>query len=258
MRNQISLLVVFALLSFVGNITQAQDVSSHNSKPDQQSVAPEQRLAMSPEEKIVRATYEKLTKLNRAGQLVEKRSDHQSFEDNVLKFELSNFQVGPIRDILNRRHSEIKTGGSGEVISLARRRTTHNNGPEHVSFSAQWTAGQYGSAYDPQWTIGDLFGFEPEQYYDVIQYALYDVKVTFQGKARTYRSLALFHYPADPLDGLRPTFWDSVVGITGSLTDVWNEKRPPVQPVKVDPTESNPMEGIRKESGRVKGGPMAS
>ena len=106
--------------------------------------------------------------------------------------------------------------------------TTLNNGPEHVAYKAEWTTGQYASLYDPHWTIGDLLGLEPDRYHDVGRYAVYDVLVSFKGKTRGYRALALFHKTQGPGEHFRPSFWDSVAGSGGTLTDVWKEKRPPV------------------------------
>ena len=129
---------------------------------------------------------------------------------------------------MGARESEIKTGFQGDVIEVTRSVNTLNNGPEFVAYTAQWTKGEYASVYDRNWTIADLFGFEPGLYYDIGEYALYDVIVSFKGKTRTYRALALFHNPYGSVKNLKPSFWDTVVGSGGSLTEVWNEKRPAV------------------------------
>ncbi|HEY0098266.1 MAG TPA: hypothetical protein VGB76_04855, partial [Pyrinomonadaceae bacterium] len=136
--------------------------------------------AMSPEEKVVRAAYEKLTLLNKAARLSKNQAVKSSVDDvQALVFELSNFRIGPIRDIWGALHSKIKTDGSGDVIRLGRSVRRLNKGPEHVAYEAQWTTGQYASIYDRQWTIGDLLSYEPDKYYDVGEYALYDVTVSF-------------------------------------------------------------------------------
>jgi len=183
----------------------------------------------SPEEKMVRAAYEKLTLLSKAALLLEGRiRDESAAEPQFLKFELGNFRVGAIQEILNSRHSEIITGASGDTIDLIHSVTQLNKEEEHVAYEARWTTGQYASIYDPQWTIGDLLGYEANKFYDVGEYALYDVTVSFKGKTRTYRALALFHNPYGSVENLKPSFWDAVVGSGGSLTQAWNEKRLPV------------------------------
>jgi len=178
------------------------------------------------EEQTVRAAYEKLTKLNRASL----KSNGAPDEESVLRFELSNFKVGPIQEILSSRESDLVTGTSGEIVSLTRSISRLNKNDEHVAFIAEWTTGRYASIYDPQWTVGDILGFYATQYFDVGEYASYDVKVFFQGKTRAYRALALFHNPYKAVGPLNPTFWDSGVGVGNVLTDVWNEKRPPAEP----------------------------
>jgi hypothetical protein len=108
--------------------------------------------------------------------------------------------------------------------------TRLNKQDERMSYQAEWTSAPYASIYDPQWTVSDLFGFYTTQYYDVGEYALYDVKVFFQGKSKAYRALALFHNPYKSQQQLKPSFWDNVVGMGDVLTDLWNEKRPALDP----------------------------
>jgi hypothetical protein len=191
--------------------------------------AQKNKSATSPEEKMVRAAYEKLTLLSKAALLLgDHNRDGSTAEPQFLKFELGNFRVGAIQEILNSRHSEIITGASGDTIDLIHSVTQLNKEEEHVAYEARWTTGQYASIYDPQWTIGDLLGYEANKFYDVGEYALYDVTVSFKGKTRTYRALALFHNPYGSVENLKPSFWDAVVGSGGSLTQAWNEKRLPV------------------------------
>ncbi len=186
-------------------------------------------IVMSPEEKVVRGVYEKLTMLSKAAPSSDGgRPDVDSSDDKFLKFELSNFRIGPIGEIMGALHSEIITGATGEIIMLTQSVTQLNKGQEHVSYKAEWSHGQYASMYDPHWTMADLLGAEPNRYYDVGKYALYDVTVSFKGKSRAYRALALFHNQNGSVEDLKPSFWDSVVGMGGALTEVWKEKRPPV------------------------------
>jgi hypothetical protein len=184
---------------------------------------------ISPEERVVRAAYEKLTMLNKAARLIDGGAVNEpAGDDQFLKFELSNFRVGPIQEIWGAKYSDLLTGATGEIILLTHSVTQLNKEEEHVAFRAEWTSGLYASGHDPHWTIGELLGFESNLYYDVGEYALYDVTVSFKGKTRSYRALALFHNPYGSVENLKPSFWDSVVGMGGVLTDVWNEKRPPV------------------------------
>jgi len=183
-------------------------------------------IPMSSEEKVIRAAYEKLTMLNRAAQLVNSVGANESQDDQVLKFELSNFRIGPLHEIWGAVHSEIKTYETKEFIRIGRIVTRLNKGQEHVAYRAQWATNQYASVYDRQWTVGDLLSHEPDRYYDVGEYALYDVTVSFQGKTLAYRALALFHNPYRFAETLKPEFWDTIVGMAGALTEAWHENRP--------------------------------
>ena len=231
MKSHIRFLVIAFLLSlsFVG-ISRGQETAPGTSAPtDRATPADKSVAAMSPEERIVRAAYEKLTMLNKAARLNKGGAINEAADDSqFLKFELRNFRVGPIQEILGARHSEIKTGMSGEIINLTRAVTQLNKEEEHVAYEAEWMPGQFAPIYDKQWTIGELLGYEPGLYYDVGEYAAYEVTVSFKGKTLTYRALALFHNPYGASDELKPSFWDSVVGIGGALTELWYEQRPPV------------------------------
>lgn len=217
------------LVNFV-DLARGQETFQKPSSPKAQPAQiPKRAIVKSPEESIVRAAYEKLTMLNKAAQLTKGGAVNGSAdEDLVLRFALSNFRIGPIQEILGTLHLELITGASGEIIMLTRSITQLNKEEEHVAYKAEWTSGQYASIYDRQWTMGDLLGYESDGYYDVGEFALYDVTVSFKGKTRAYRALALFHNPYGSVENLNPSFWDSVVGMGGALTKLWNEQRPPV------------------------------
>jgi hypothetical protein len=224
------LLIVWVLTVSIFSAVSGQDASRKPSSKD--SAAMELKPAsVTAQEKIVRAAYEKLTKLSRAALFINDASmigppDSALF----LNFELGNFKVGPIEEIKNALHSKIKDPEAGPVITLGRMVTSNNGGQEYVAYRSQWTTGQYASIYDHNWTIADLFALYPTEYYDVGSYALYDVTVKYEGKTRTYRALALFHNLYGSVEDLKPSFWDSVVGGGGTLTGVWNETRPAIEP----------------------------
>lgn len=181
-------------------------------------------------ERVVRKAYAKLTQLSKAALLIgaDGAVTPPTRGDQFLNFELTNFRMGPIADILDTLHSKIIAAGSGQIIEISRVITRLNKEEEHVAYRAEWASGQYASVHDPSWTMRERLSFEPDLYYDVESFALYDVKVAFQGQTRSYRAIALFHNPYGSVENLKPSFWDRVVGSGGALTEVWNEKRPPV------------------------------
>lgn len=236
MRSGICRLFIACLLTLCFlSYGRGQEAAPKTPSPDNRAPAATGKgsTAVTPEEKIVRAAYDKLTLLSRAAFLLDKTlltgdPVPSPPEDQVIKFTLSNFRIGPISEIMNALHSEIKTEATGDILSIGRSVTRLNKEEEYVAYKGEWTTGQYASVYSRHWTVSDVLGFQPELYYNVSGYALYDVRVSFKGKTRSYRALALFHNPYGSSEELRPSFWDSIVGIGGALTEVWYEKRPPL------------------------------
>lgn len=222
--------------------TRAQKLSPKISLPNQpKEQGP--RPVVSVQEKLVRATYEKLTMLSKAARLLPPNAVATEIPEDpaVLRFDLRNFRIGPVQEIMSALGSEIISEPTGEIIQLSRSVIQHNQEAEQVAYSAEWTSGKYASVYDPKWTVADLLGFEAERYYDAGKYASYEVTVFFKGKSRAYRALALFHDRYVASDAPELSFWDSIIGMGGVLVDVWKEKRPPFNKKMSPPTEEDPF-----------------
>ena len=192
-------------------------------------------MATEPEN-LIRETYAKLEVYNAAAHVLESEFTRKALRPNTsLRFELGDFRSGSIKEILNQPYAQLITLPSGDVISLTRGSHALNDGPEEATFAAAWERGRYASVFDPQWTIADVFHFEPEKYFDIVSYASYQVTVRFQGRARTYRALALFHDKKNGAEMRAPEFWDEVVNGVGR---VWQEKRPPYKTKAATQTET--------------------
>ena len=177
------------------------------------------------QERIVRETYRKLATYNDAAQIFQQEhAGRYLAPDASLSFELSAFRSGGAAEILGQRYAALVTLPTGNVVALTRGGHSLNGGPQEATFEAEWEHGQYASVFDPVWTVGDVFHFDPARYYDVKNYVSYQVTVKLDGRSRTYRALALFHDASDPSDTRGPEFWDAIVNGVGS---VWEEKRPP-------------------------------
>lgn len=186
-------------------------------------------------EKLIRETYAKLEAYNAAAQVLENEFTRKALRpDASLRFELGDFRSGSIEEILSQPYARLITLPSGDVISLTRGSHALDDGPEEATFAAAWERGRYASVFDPQWTIADAFHFEPEKYFDIVSYASYQVTVRFEGQARTYRALALFHDETNGAEMRAPEFWDAVVDGVGR---VWQEKRPPYKTKSATQTE---------------------
>ena len=198
-------------------------------------------------EKLVRAAYAKVTRYNKAFLLVDNRQDpSRPIEEAYLRFELSNFRVGPIQEILSLPYNEVRTITAEEIV-LARIVTTLNEADPHVAFSTHWTTAKYASGFDPKWTVNDLLSHDPASYHDVGGYARYEVTLRLNGKTRSYKALTLFHNPYGSVEKLKPSFWDPMVGAAGVMQDLWYEKRPAVG------EPGGETEDVREKSYRPKG-----
>jgi hypothetical protein len=190
-------------------------------------MAERQSAKITREEKIVRDAYARVVALSRAARNLERGEGEAAIDSSqYLRFELTNFRIGPISEIWSARQRDVATLPAGEIIELTRVVKSLNRGPERVALRAEWSQGQYSTFYDHETTVGDSFGADPARYHDVGAYASYEVSVSFLGKSRTYSALALFHNAFGSTEPLKPDFWDFVVGFGGSLTQIWKDNRP--------------------------------
>ena len=230
MKKQTSMILTPVLCCILVGMTQSTIAQQTRTlQKGRNSISQPKVRSSTPQEQAVRAVYSKLTALNRASQ---NRSidDDQLDGQQVLKFELTNFHTAPIGEILSKPHNEFVTGFAGEFINVTREVSVHNKQPERVAFKAEWGEGQYASAYEPQWSVAQIFSFYPDEYYDIASYSSYEVTVTLQDKTRHYKALALFNKSFDINGASNPVFWDFVVGQGGWLNRLMDEKRPPKEP----------------------------
>ncbi|HEU4711605.1 MAG TPA: hypothetical protein VFS76_08575 [Pyrinomonadaceae bacterium] len=186
------------------------------------------------QELLIRETYAKLESYNAAARVFENEVAQKNVSvEGRLQFELGDFRSGAIDEIVGQTYAGLVTLPTGDVIALTRGSHAQDGGPEEATFGAAWERGQYASVFDPQWTVADVFHFEPEKYYDVASYTSYRVTVRLEGRSRTYRALALFRTGSGA-----PDFWDAIVN---GVTRVWHEKRPPY---KTKTGETSPVSAM--------------
>jgi hypothetical protein len=225
MKNTLLLLTSASLLCFTIVLNAAAQVAT-GARLSSTIISESKAAVTTREETLIRETYEKLARLNKAARSRYQRTDLVQRETGSLRFELSDFRIGPIRDIELTKASDLMSAPTGDVISLARALSTENGQDETVSYKAEWVPGQYASMYEPEWTTANVMSFEADKNYDIGEYASYAVKVTLDGKSRTYLALVLFHNPYRYPGRLQATFWDAVCGLGGGMTDVWKEDKP--------------------------------
>jgi hypothetical protein len=173
---------------------------------------------VSLDETLIRSAYVKMTAYNRAHYVHEWLGENAWLADNVsMKFELSDFATGNIDNIRKERLNRFVTAADGDII----RGTYHTktiDGVRYFAYPADWEPGHFSDWESELWTVGDMLAMEAESMHNVSKYVVYTVTVSFQGRSRTYRALAVYDNRFDAANDFRPRFLDNVVGRTGELT----------------------------------------
>lgn len=204
---------------------------------------------LKPEEIIIHWAYRKLTiaetmqKFADAG--IHKKTpkeERTNLAKKTLQLKISDVKIGPIEEIQNLKYNDLVTPPTGEIIQIGRRYTSNNGDEEKFSINAKWVDGQYSSGFDSNWTIEDILQLDSKRFYDIGMYASYKVKVSLDGKKRTYNALVLFHNPfqSHTIESLKPEFLDIVIGMGGIITQVYYENKIPIGTSK-KLTQKNPQ-----------------
>lgn len=186
------------------------------------------RLSSFDRIRLVRDAYRRMTTYNQANRILETGDPTQFDSARVLRFELSNFESGPIANIMETPWTKLVVLG-GDVLSVWPR-SIGEDGRESVTYAAEWNHVPYISSIQLSETMGDLLSRYAARNYDVGSYLSYTVTVTFDGRTRTYPALVLFHDLYGSADNAWPDFWDGVVGLGGALNKIAVERRPPTSP----------------------------
>jgi hypothetical protein len=231
---------VFALLLTSIIVIKSQNIHFDRKETVQTNNLQNASDSSSPEVKLIEKAYKKMTIAHMASRLNRARGGNQPYDHNkTLQFKLKNFREGSIEEIRNTLIRNLVTPPSGDIVQVGTGTTTINRTDENgvvtsdepkFSIDAQWVKGQYASMNDSKWTLGDILQFEAARYYDIGKYISYEVEISLDNKKNTYRALALFHNPqqSQPLETLKPEFLDSVVGMGGTITQVFRETKPPL------------------------------
>lgn len=229
-------LFVFALIAFpqLSPVFAQEKVFKEGAARQSGSAAAvaQESASATAEEKIVRWAYkkmnildavERISKAKKQGQLV-----GRALGLKTLRFTLSNFHAGPIQEIQNAVYRDLVTPPTGQIIQVSAINSTRDNGEPKISIKTAWQAGQYASGFDPKWTIGDVLQLEAARFHDVNRYASYEVTVSLEERARTYRALVLFHDSYQAGGVSNPEFLDSVTGMGGIITQIFKDTRQPL------------------------------
>lgn len=198
---------------------------------------------MSYEEATIRWAYLKLMYYNSNASKDLAQSSNRAYKpEDDIKLEVSDVHTGPISEVYAQSVDNLAARPSGEIVRVALRQRTIKGTEERVNYGAEWVKGQYVSAVAPrEISLRELFNLLGEKYSDIGKYSTYKVAVSLAGKSRTYSAMVLYHSPYQSTTDLKPEFWDSVVGMGGTITDIWNETRPPVgsEKKRLDPNSKD-------------------
>jgi hypothetical protein len=243
--------------------------------PENAEAAP----GVSAEERVIRRAYRKLsiyqiveifTQAKREAQMrgaVLTQPARRQLAQNVLRFELRDFRIGRIQEILNVKYKDLVTAPNNEIIQIGTGtivNTVTNANGENISgeakfsVNAKWKNGQYSPLFDQNVTMGYIMQIEALRFNDVNKFASYEVTASLQGKTSTYRALVLFHNPYQSSEPLNPDFLDSVAGMGGVLTEVFKETKLPVNmgPSSADDLTRMTGGNVRQKDGKENVGNM--
>jgi len=144
----------------------------------------------SPEETAVRAAYSKVSKAVDAGIAYAAATGIPDYKGQPVTFELSDFRTGPISDIAGVEYRWLVTEPKGEEVFGINRTGDDKEG---WVMTENWIPGQ---TLTEDWAVpmSQLLPKIEKQNGDAdfTRFAAYTVKVTHEGKSRTYKALCLF------------------------------------------------------------------
>jgi len=180
---------------------------------------------MTPEERTVRLAYAKLIfavevqTVERSLHPARRKSVATPLQDavqqNELHIELNGFKVGDIAEIANRDIQDVFPLPHGEDalfiggVTYTFKDADHKKIEENSVQLPVWQPGPNVGKVDIHATVAEMLAVnQPTDFFD--RYAAYNVVVTFQGKSRKYRALALLG--RDAKGAAEVSFTDSVLG----------------------------------------------
>ena len=166
---------------------------------------------MTHEERVVRTTYAKLSFADEIRIILDAmnhapdqwKADQRSADKELasrLEFQLSNFKVGPIREIEGRIISEVAgmppDGDTEGILQVTPSTFNYTEGdasvPEWTLYAkVNWNKKPHVAFPGDGWPLAALLPL-PEMNGPYDRYATYTVTATFQSKSRTYCTAALF------------------------------------------------------------------
>jgi len=194
---------------------------------------------MTHEETVVRTAYAKFayaSEQNTLGELALEADGRRPVSSAALtaeqrlsaaqvNFTLSNFKVGDISEILNRKAAELITPAQGEMLKTNGRDSNYADLGVNTHWSGitvKWVPARGLPVNATSITIDEMYQIEWDQPRPANlwqRYASYEVTVSFQGKTRgPYKALFLFGHDAKGNEAVEPK--DATVTGTGLISSM--------------------------------------
>src|SRR5436190_15320806 len=190
------------------------------------------------EEGLVRAAYAKvaidylategMTDVGR-DRLARLEAGDQDAARRQFHIEVLSIRTGPIVEILDRPYGEFVTRPHGDVPRISQG-TIRRDGNDYLGVMAQWGHGQFATGDWGDLKIRDVLSRPGDL--SIRKYTAYEVEVSFEGKSRRYRALAVYNDPYGSVANPSVEFLDNFVGgqLLGSLlTDKRAHLRQPLK-----------------------------
>ncbi|MBZ5490968.1 MAG: hypothetical protein LAO76_08555 [Acidobacteriia bacterium] len=175
--------------------------------------------AMSHEEQVVRTTYARLSyaaQVNDIQTLWMEKGHRQQIDpiqfklrmDQQLRFDLSDFKVGPISEILPVNYSQLVTKPSKqtEMLYIVSSLSGTSTKDQYGKILSEGSSAIAQVQWKPSFDIGENWDMSFATIYPLTEeagqhqkYAAYQVKVTFQGRSRIYHAMFLFGPKDNPI-----------------------------------------------------------
>jgi hypothetical protein len=195
--------------------------------------ASEEVAAVSPgsDEDLLKAAYGKLMLYVKAGHAftaLKKGMIYRS--EDELRFEFRNIHTGRTEEILDKRVASLLTKPLGYVLRIVPGSSEMNSGPEHAQYDASWIESDYRNNALEDWqrtSMGALLKLTGHSS-DYDKYTSYEVRVSMDGRSRTYRAMVLYRNGFQSGASTEFEFLDNIVG-QSILSQALSEARAPMR-----------------------------
>jgi hypothetical protein len=226
--------MILTVLIFIASVTVASRAycQTKGEFTTSQSARKATEIAIDSAESLLTQAYGRLSLYVKAGhayRVVQHRGIYTTSDE--IRFQLQNIHTGAIEEILDKPYGHLIEKPTGYVIRIAAGQHSYDDGPQFVAYDANWVRSNYEKSMVEDWendTVRNLLKYLGARMNDVDKYTAYEVRVSMDGRERSYRAMLLYHNGAQSSSVPNIEFADNVVG-QPILTQAFYELRPPLR-----------------------------